>query len=444
MDDKSVRQQEKREARRKRRIRNQVIAYTALVILVVAAAVGVVFGADFLTAMRQEEEQRQQEESQDKIDDILASEEVIPTPEPDMDLTSEADPEPTWEERLDTFVDGKIAEMSLEDRVAGLFIVTPESITGVNAATQASDGTRQALEKHPVGGLFYSKRNIYTENQFGEMLRNSAQYAKYPLFLAVGEEGGNAGSVAAAEIGGKTAGAAEIGATGDADKAYQAGADIGKILAGLGINLNFAPVADLANVANSVMAGRSYGSDPAAVAGFAMSMMKGLEEQGVTACMKHFPGIGSTTVGTDAGRAFTDRSEEQFLAEELTVFQAGIDAGAKMVMVGNIIAPGLTGDNNPCIFSEKLVTGILREQMGYEGVIVTDSLSDAAITAYCLADEAAIRALLAGCDVLLAPDNYELAYEGVLAAVRNGNVSEERVNDSLRRVYRIKYASMVE
>ena len=173
-------------------------------------------------------------------------------------------------------------------------------------------------------------------------------------------------------------------------------------------------------------------------------MVRGLREQKVSACLKHFPGMGSTTQDTHDGKVSTDRTAEQFWAEELAVFQAGIDEGADMVMVSHMAAPTLTGDNEPSIFSRTLVTGILREQMGFQGVIITDALDMGAISQYYAADEASIMAVLAGCDMLLMPEDYEKAYTGVLEAVRSGNIDEERINDSLRRIYRIKYADMVQ
>ena len=115
-----------------------------------------------------------------------------------------------------------------------------------------------------------------------------------------------------------------------------------------------------------------------------------------------------------------------------------------MIMVSHMAAPALTGDNEPSIFSRVLVTDILRNQMGFQGIVITDALSMSAISEYYGAEEAAIMAVLAGCDMLLMPEDYGKAYQGVLEAVRNGNIDEERINDSLRRIYRIKYADMVE
>lgn len=113
-------------------------------------------------------------------------------------------------------------------------------------------------------------------------------------------------------------------------------------------------------------------------------------------------------------------------------------------MMGHLSAPGLVGDNTPCSLSKDVVTGILREELNYSGVIVTDALNMSAITEYYTSDQAAILALKAGCDMILMPENFEEAYNGVLQAVKDGVISEERVNDSLRRIYRIKYADKLE
>ncbi len=450
-------QQRKREARKKRRVRNQVIAYTVMGILILALAAGIVFGVNSLlkgrrTAGQQEAQQSRQEEDQpdtpsdarqekqDMIEEFLADEDkYIVTPEPSPEAA-----EPTPQERLDEIVDAGIEAMPLEDKVAGLFFVTPEAITGVSAAVQAGEGTRDALAQYAVGGLVYFAQNLQSEQQLKDMLENTKQYANYPVFLGVDEEGGTVARIAGAGIGPAVDAAEDIGATGDTQNAYNAGSAIGSALADLGFNVDFAPVADLANVENSIMEGRAYSSEAGTASGFVAAMVRGLEEQNVTACLKHFPGIGSSVQDPHDGMSSSDRTEEQFRAEELAVFQAGIDAGAEMVMVGHMAAPALTGDNEPCIFSRHLVTDILREEMGYDGVIITDALSMSAISEYYGADEAAIMAVLAGCDMLLMPEDFEKAYNGVLQAVADGNISEERIDDSLRRIYRIKYADMIE
>lgn len=427
------RQQEKREARRKRRIRNQAISYVVLAMLILMAAGGVLFGVRALTGERQKQ-QEARDSSQAAIDGLLGSEEAIQTPQPTPEVV-----ELTPEQKLDGIVSEGISVMPLEDKVAGLFIVTPESITGVATAVKAGEGTQRALTQYAVGGLVYFEKNIQSEAQIKEMLENTELYTKYPLFFAIDEEGGSVARTASAGIGEKVSSAKTIGESGDTQLAYQAGQTIGSTLNGLGFNLDFAPVADLANVENSVMMDRSYGADAESVGGFVGSMVQGLREQGVASCLKHFPGMGSTVQDPHQGLSSIDRTEEQFRAEEFVAFQAGIDAGADMVMIATSSAPGITGDNSPCVFSEKLVTDILRGELGFDGVIITDALNMSAISEYYGAEEAAVMAIRAGCDMILMPEDFEAAYNGVLQAVRDGVISEERINDSLKRIYRIKY-----
>lgn len=444
MDD---RQQEKKEARRRRRIRNQVIAYIAVLLLITAGAAGAVLGIRQIAKNRQEGKDSQ-DDSQAVLDDLLGDEPELLTPPPESDQESEPETEPvvelTYEQKLDEIVNALIEVMPLEDKVAGLFLVTPESITGVGTAVKAGEGTKDALTRYAVGGIVYAAKNIKSEQQFTEMLENTKLYAKYPLFLAVEEEGGKRSAVANAGIGTKVDPAKTVGQSGDTDTAYQAGVTLGTNLLGVGINLNLAPVADPALTDNNWLGERTYGTSGQLSGSMAGAVMQGLQSQGVTACVKYFPGVGSTAEDPEKGLAGTERTEEEFRGEELPVFQSMIDSGAGMIMVSCVAAPGLTGNNEPCVFSERLVTDILRGEMGFDGVIISDSLDMAAISDYNGSEEAAIMALKAGCDMLYMPEDFEKAYNGVLQAVQEGTISEERINDALRRIYRIKYADKVE
>ncbi len=427
----------RREQRRKRRQREQMAAYVTVVIFLAVIAMGVVLGVHALTT--QSKEQNIKQEQQDKVDQLLATEESLEVPDP-SDVVVELTPE----QKLDEIVNAGIEVMPLEDKVAGLFIVTPESITGVSTAVKAGEGTQQALNKYSVGGIVYSGKNVRSEEQLKEMLSNTNLYASYPLFMAVEEEGGTISPITASGLGTKVDTAEAIGENGDVNKAYEAGTTIGAYLSDYGFNLNFAPVADLSNVEKSAIGDRSFGTDATAVSEYVMKMSEGMEAEGVTSCLKHFPGIGSTTQDTHNGLATSERTAEEFRAEELQVFQAGIDGGADMIMVGHMSAPALSGDNMPCSMSAAVVTDILREEMGFKGVIISDAMNQKAISEYYGADEAAVLALRAGCDMILMPEDFEKAYNGVLQAVADGTISEERINDSLRRIYRIKYADKVE
>lgn len=439
MEQSTQEQQERREARRRRRVRNQTLAYGTVVILILALAAGIVFGVQYLT----KESQKKEKEQQAQVDELLGTEESLEEP------SSESEPEEmvaelTPQQKLDEIVNAGIEVMPLEDKVAGLFIVTPESITGVNTAVKAGNGTKDALTQYSVGGIVYNTKNIQSEAQFKEMIDTTKLYANYPLFIAVEDEGGKISPLEEKGLVDKQDNAKTVGESGDAGRAYETGSAIGSYLADYGFNLNFAPVADLSSVENSVMASRAYGSDAAVVSPFVSSMVQGLEEQKVSACLKHFPGMGATSEDADKELAGTDRSAEDFRANEFVVFQAGIEAGADMVMVSHMAAPALTEDNNtPCSMSSAVVTNILRGELGFDGVIITDAMNIAAVTEYYTADEAAVQALRAGCDMILMPEDFEVAYNGVLEAVKSGVISEERVNDSLRRIYRIKYADRI-
>ncbi|MCM1101744.1 MAG: beta-N-acetylhexosaminidase [Clostridium sp.] len=439
MEQNTQSQQDRREIRRKRRIRNQVLAYATVLIFIIAIATGIVFGVRYLTG----ESRKREQEKQDQVNQLLETEESLPDPEPEPEPSEEV-AELTPEEKLDQIVNAGIEVMPLEDKVAGLFIVTPESITGVSTAVRAGDGTKDALTKYAVGGVIYNTKNIQSETQFRDMIDNTKLYANYPLFIAIEDEGGNISPLGEKGLVTRQDNAKAVAEGGDANRAYEVGGVMGAYLTDYGFNLNFAPVSDLNSVDGSVMANRAYGSDAAQVSPYVAAMVRGLKEQDINVCLKHFPGMGSTSQDTDKGLASTDRSAQDFRDNEFTVFSAGIDAGADMVMVSHMAAPSLAGDNTPCSMSSAVVTDILRRELHFNGVIITDSMSVAAISDYYDAGDAAVQALRAGCDMILMPEDFEKAYNGVLEAVRNGEISEERINDSLRRVYRIKYADRVE
>ena len=429
---------DRREIRRKRRHRNQVIAYIVLFLFITFLSAGIVYGVKMYT---EREKQSDTQTNQSQVEELFQSEEPLVIVEQSTEVT---EPELTPEEKLDEIVDAAIEVMPLEDKVAGLFMVRPESITGVSTAVKAGDGTREALAKHAVGGIVYFAKNIQSEEQLKEMISNTRSYSKYPLFIGIDEEGGSVSRLADKSLEDRVDSAQVISQTLDASNAYQAGMTIGTYMVEYGFDLDFAPVADLTNIRNSIMTKRSFGSDAASAIPFVTSMMQGLEEQGITACVKHFPGIGSTVQDTHDGLAVSNRTAEEFRAEEFTVFKAAIDAGANMIMVGHMAAPSLVGDNTPSSMSSVIVTDILRDELGFEGVIITDAMDMSAISEYYESDHAAIMALKAGCDMILMPDDYEAAYNGVLQAVEDGVISEERVNDSLRRIYRIKLADKVD
>ena len=440
-------EEDKREFRRKRRVRNQILAYATLVLILLVVSVAGFFAIKAGSAVMAEKEQQKLEEemSAQTIETMTQMSETEDEPETVIEEETTTVEEYTDEELLDEIVDACISEMSLEDKVAGLFIVTPEALTGVDKAVRAGHGTKEALEKYPVGGLIYFKQNIQSKDQITQMLANTVSMSKYPIFLAVDEEGAKVARVADALELEKVYSAADMGAAGDANNAYNTYKEIGTYLTEYGFNLNFAPVADvLTNPDNKAIGERSFGSDPAVVSAMVASSVTALEEVGVTACMKHFPGQGDADGDTHKGLASSDRTLEEIKETELKPFAAGMEAGAQMIMVGHFTVPAIDEDNTPASLSKKVITDLLREEMGYNGVVITDALNMSAISEYYDSSQACIMAFKAGADMVLMPEDFEAAYEDVLAAVKDGTISEARINDSLRRVYRIKYKGTID
>ncbi len=431
-------EERRRIRRRQRRIRNQILAYGTVAVLLLVMLFGAYIGVSSISKKHAEKVAQQELEQQAES---LVEDETIVISEPEIveESVEEVDP-------LDEIAMACIAEMPLEDKVAGLFIITPEQLTGVSTAIRAGDSTQEALGTYAVGGLIYSKQNIQNATQIKEMLDNTAKMSKYPIFLAINEEGGNHSAMASAGAAEKALSAAEVGETKDAAQAYSAGQAIGSYLSQAGFTLDFAPVADLiTNEANTTLQGRTYGTDPSMVSGMVGQMVQGLTDGGVEACVKFFPGLGGCAEDTADGMTRTERTLEEMTAAEFTVFQSAFQAGASFVLVSHESAPNVIGndDTTQCSLSSVILKDILREQLGFDGVIVTDAMDQAAITEYYTPDEAAVKAIRAGADMILKPEDFKTAYEGVLAAVQSGAISEERINESLLRIYRIKYKNTV-
>lgn len=344
-----------------------------------------------------------------------------------------------------------IENMSLEEKVAQMFIITPEALTGVGTVIAAGETTREAIHDYPVGGLIYFEQNLRDPEQVKEMLANTQKYVMerigIPMFLSVDEEGGTVTRFANNEkfdlewIGNMSA----VGESGDTEAARDVGVRIGSFLADLGMNMDNAPVADvLSNSANTVIGDRSFGSDSALVAKMALAEYQGLKEQGIIGVYKHFPGHGATEADTHEGYAYTEATLEAMLSEDLVPFNYGIDNGVQVIMAAHIACPNVTGDDTPASLSYCMLTEVLREQMGYEGIIMTDGLNMGAIVNQYTSAEAAVKAITAGADLLLMPADFQAAYEGVLEAVRNGDISEERIDESVRRILELKIEYMDE
>lgn len=431
---------EERRLRRRKDTRDAVVVLTVFAMIVALVVAGAVFGISKLMSGRNHTPVNGNAGADTQATETQETESIPQTEEPEATETQTV-VDPLVEQAAQI-----VSGMTLEEKVAQMFFITPEALTGYGQVTVAGDATNEAYQKYPVGGLIYNSQNLVDIDQTKTMMAKMQQYAdsriSLPVFLGVDEEGGSVTRIASNEAYGLTNvdNMSDIGATGDTQNAYQTGVTIGTYLSDLGFNLDFAPVADVLTVSDSVIGNRSFGTDSELVASMALSELQGLESMGIQGVVKHFPGHGGVSGDSHSGVVSTDKSLEELFASELVPFQRAIDGGAEFLMVGHIAAPNVTGDDTPASLSKVMITDVLRTQMGYQGVVITDAMNMTAITANHAADEAAVLAVNAGADMILMPEDFGKAYNGVIDAVNNGTIEEYRINEAVVRIVKAKLA----
>lgn len=340
-------------------------------------------------------------------------------------------------------VEAKLTTMTLREKVGQLFWVRPETLDfSLNPEKKTLTQTmRQNLEQYPVGGIAVFKKNIQDENQLSSLIADFQSASKIPMIVAVDEEGGAVARLANHEAFSlpKYTSARDIGKTGDPEQARQMGRTIGGYLRFYGFNLDFAPVADVdSNPANPVIGRRAYSTDAQQTAQMVAAAVEGFHEAGMLCTVKHFPGHGDTGQDSHYGTATSYKTWEEMKAMEMLPFEAGIAAGADVVMTAHITTPNATTDGLPASLSYTMITERLCGELGFQGVIVTDALEMNAIKNHFTPAESAVAALRAGADVLLMPSDLRAAFDGVVQAVEDGTFSEERLNESVRRILTLK------
>lgn len=332
--------------------------------------------------------------------------------------------------------------MTTEEKVGMLLMVAPEDLTGEKRTERIANP--DCFTSLPAGGVILYGQNIASEKQLKALIddikQGSLQSGLYTPFIAVDEEGGQVIRIAN-KLGIEPAPSAEwIGKTGDVSQAYAAGKHTGAYLQEFGINLDLAPVADVLIVNTPELESRSYGKEPYMVAEMALEMARGLNENGIIACFKHFPGHGTITRNTHNVSTGHDRTLPEMQNAELIPFQIAIDQGAEMIMVSHLTARKLDG-KNPASLSSVLINGLLRNHMGYDGIVITDAFRMGAITEMYSSEEAAVLSILAGADILLVPENGRECYQALLKAVKSERIPMERIDKSVERILTLKIKS---
>ena len=355
----------------------------------------------------------------------------------DSDQESDADLEARAQAILD--------DMSVKDKIGQLFMVSPDAIKGSGSSVRKlTPEMKKLIKKYRLGGIIMFDRNISSPKQiksFNKALTNASyDYSGLPLFIAVDEEGGRVTRIAhksAFDV--KTyKSMLKIGKTKDPSRAGSVGRTIGKYLDKYGFTLDLAPVADcFTNKKNKVIGDRSFGSDPDLVSSMVSAEIKGLHKYGIMTAIKHYPGHGNTKSDTHTQTVKVTKSWKKLKKLELIPFVENMD-DTDMIMASHIRCTGVSKSIAPTSISKTMIQKKLRDELGYDGVVITDGMGMAAITDKYGSAEAAIRAINAGCDIVLCPASLKNAYNGVRYAVRSGRISEERLNESVLRIIRLK------
>ena len=355
--------------------------------------------------------------------------------------------------------------MTVEEKLTQMMIVALRS-DGANAdtATGIDEDYADLLQKHDFGGIILFAGNITDPAQTVTLIRDCQDAAissahGIPMFICVDQEGGAVNRVGFGTTG---SGNMALAATGDPALAQESARMMGDEIYALGFNMDFAPVSDVnSNPANPVIGVRSFSDDPQIAADYVTSFIKGLDASNISAALKHFPGHGNVGEDSHTHLPCSDFDLEEIKNCDLIPFQAGIDAGADMIMTAHIQFPKIEKEtyvsiedgeevNLPATLSRTIITGLLREQMGYDGIVITDSMEMDAIAAHFDPIDAAVLAINAGDDILLCPadlyksqdtntfESFETYLAALAARVEAGDIKEEELDDSVYRILSLK------
>lgn len=368
--------------------------------------------------------------------------EAITVHVPDVPFVQQTQPATVPANHIKTNAEKHLEEMTLHEKICQMFIVIPEAINGYDTTTYVDCAFHGGYAQYPVGGFILFAKNIENSAQTAALtadMQYDAMYAGTGAFIATDEEGGTVTRVQAQLGTPAVYNMNYYGELNDWDAAFSAGETIGSYLAEYGFNLDFAPVADVNISPYNELGSRIFSTDPQVVADMSGAVVDGLQSQGICSTLKHFPGLGAGNNNTHYGSVWIERTYEQLQSTEFPAFKGGIEAGTDFIMVGHQITSA-SGDNLPGDLSHVVVTDWLRNELGFDGIAVTDSHAMGAISNVYTSGEAAVLAIEAGIDMVLMPYSLTEAVAGVEQAVENGRLSEERINESVLRILEKKDA----
>ena len=340
----------------------------------------------------------------------------------------------------------KLAEMTLEEKIAQMYIVRPEQLMNIRQVVTAGNRTKNAINQYPVGGFVYSESNFEDTEQTKSLVSGVMQLGMdrigIPMYLVVKELGGENNSPLAKNTGIEIQkSVAELADAGDVTQIQNSVKSISTYLSEVGLNMNLAPVTDLATGVSKEVDAMCFGNDAEFAKNAANITIKEYENSKITSVVRYFPEKSSAVFNEDTGLLVGTKTIEEHTATDFVVCQGVIDEGAKVVMLSNVVDESIATDMMPASLSGEAIE-YLRQTMGFEGIVITDSLSEENIANKYTAEEATIKAFEAGVDIIYDPADFEKSYTALLNAVQNGDIAEAEVNERVGRILTLKMDSM--
>lgn len=336
---------------------------------------------------------------------------------------------------IDKKVENTLNNMTLDEKIGQMITISYRK--------DSIDSTlKSALEDVKPGGFILFGENMSSYDGTIKLVKEIKASSKIPMFISIDQEGGNVQRLK--KLNGVTVSDVpymyDVGTKNDLDLTYSIGKLIAEELRVIGVNMDFAPVLDVfSNPNNKVIGKRSFGSDKELVAKHGITLAKGLEDNGVIAVYKHFPGHGNTATDSHEALPILDLTKEELEKIDVYPFKEAIKNNASVIMVGHLAVPKVTEDNIPASLSKKLITDYLKKELGYNGLVITDSLEMGALTNYYSDEEICGKAVEAGVDMLLMPKSSRTCLKSVQEAVKKGTITEEQINESVRKILKIKF-----